>query len=76
MRELLVSAVATVAALILVMLVVIAWPSSQSTDSTDPPGGRSGLTLYVDQQTGCEYLSHRSGLTPRVDGRGRHLGCR
>jgi hypothetical protein len=44
-------------------------------DSTDPPGGRSGMTIYTDQATGCEYLSNR-GLTPRVDGKGRHLGCR
>lgn len=44
-------------------------------DSTDPPGGRSGLSIYVDHATGCEYLS-RHGLTPRLDGQGRHMGCR
>lgn len=44
-------------------------------DSTDPPGGRSGMSIYVDHATGCEYLSRR-GLTPRLDGQGRHMGCR
>lgn len=44
-------------------------------DSTDPPGGRSGLKVYVDHATGCEYL-YREGLTPRLDGQGRHMGCR
>lgn len=36
---------------------------------------RNGATIYVDSATGCEYLSRR-GLTPRVDGHGRHMGCR
>jgi len=44
-------------------------------DNSDPPGGRSGMAIYVDHLTGCEYL-FRAGLTPRMDGNGRQLGCR
>ena len=42
-------------------------------DSTDPPGSRSGLRILIDHQTGCHYLSHKSGLTPRLDASGRHI---
>lgn len=39
---------------------------------------RSGLALYTDHQTGCQYLSAGlfGGITPRVDGEQRHLGCK
>lgn len=46
-------------------------------ENTDPP---SGLVIYVDPLTGCEYLAVKlSGsrtLTERRDGVGRHIGCR
>ncbi len=50
-------------------------------DSTDPPDGRSGLSLFTDHQTGCQYLGLRGingggGIIPRLDGQGRHVGCR
>lgn len=46
-------------------------------DDTDPPEGRSGMSLHTDHLTGCQYLSKPlGGITPRVDGRGRHLGCK
>lgn len=46
-------------------------------DDTDPPDGRSGLTLSTDHRTGCQYLGRPlGGLTPRLDGTGKHLGCR
>lgn len=60
--------------------VVIMWVISASPwwrDATDEPGWfgtRSGMGLHTDQETGCQYLSN-DGLIPRVDGRGRHLGC-
>ena len=46
-------------------------------DRTDEPGwfgSRSGMSFYTDHQTGCQYLAS-NGLTPRVDGTGRHMGC-
>ena len=36
-------------------------------DSTDPPDGRSGLRLFIDAETGVEYLGSPSGgLIERV----------
>lgn len=44
--------------------------------STDVPGKRSGLRLYKDAKTGCEYLSaNKNGLVKRVDINGTHIGC-
>lgn len=44
-------------------------------DSTDGKS-RSGLGLYTDNLTGCQYLSAKnSGITPRVDSEGNHI-CR
>ena len=39
---------------------------------------RSGMVLYIDHGTGCQYLSTRSLFTvgtliPRVDSRGKHV---
>ena len=47
-------------------------------DSTDDGTTRSGLTLYVDHMTGCHYLEagYIGGITPRLDGQGRHVGCK
>lgn len=47
-------------------------------DSTDEQGwfaSRSGFTLRTDQLTGCQYLEG-SSLLLRVDGSGKHLGCK
>lgn len=60
---------------IVVTALVVVGLASIPRDNSDPPGGRSGMDVRVDALTGCEYLSRR-GLTPRVDGQGRHLGCR
>lgn len=36
-----------------------------------------GLTIHYDPRTGCQYLSQeRTGITPRMDGNGRQVGCR
>lgn len=43
-------------------------------DDTDPPRGRSGLRLFTDNMTGCQYLGNPfGGITPRVDREGRHI---
>lgn len=45
-------------------------------DDTDPPGDRSGLRLYKDNLTGCEYVGAMfQGLSPRLDKDGRQV-CR
>ena len=48
-------------------------------DSTDQSdwGYRSNLVIRTDALTGCEYLATSGGgLTPRIDGKGRQLGCK
>lgn len=44
-------------------------------DDTDAPGKRSGLNLYTDNKTGCQYLSAPFGraLTPRLDANGQQI---
>lgn len=46
-------------------------------DNTDSPNKRSGMQLYTDYLTGCQYLQGKrsGGLTPRKDGQGNHVGC-
>lgn len=41
---------------------------SKRDDSDDPLGGRSGLWVYTDHKTGCQYLGTSAGaITPRLD---------
>lgn len=45
-------------------------------DSTDPPNSRSGLGIYTDHLTGCQYLASGfgfGGLTPRMDANGKQV---
>ena len=43
-------------------------------DATDPPHGRSGMSLRIDAETGLHYLEGRGGvLTPRLDANGNHM---
>lgn len=59
------------------LLFTPAFLSQCGKDNSDPPDGRSGLTIYTDALTGCEYLSVMlGGITPRLDGDGRQIGCR
>lgn len=45
-------------------------------DSTDRVTDRSGLTLKIDNLTGCHYLAGDmffSAVTPRLDENGKHI---
>lgn len=42
--------------LIALLLLTMCSPSPPK-DDTDPPDGRSGLVIYTDHLTGCQYLS-------------------
>lgn len=43
-------------------------------DSTDAPGQRSGLAIYTDHLTGCQYVGvPGSGLTSRLDAKGHPI---
>ena len=42
-------------------------------DSTDSPTKRSGMSLYIDHETGCHYLANRGGtLIKRMTKEGKH----
>lgn len=67
----------------LAIAIVIAWAIGQTPllrDDTDTGawgGGRSGMEPMTDALTGCQYLrTPGGGITPRLDGNGRQLGCR
>ena len=49
------------------------WPADR--DATDPAEGeRSGMRLYTDAQTGCQYSATSGGsLTPRLSATGEHI---
>ena len=43
-------------------------------DDTDSPDKRSGMSLYIDNLNGCQYLSKFfGGLTPRLDNQGKQI---
>lgn len=52
----------------LVVLIFVGAMLPNPKDNTDPVDGRSGMVLYVDAATGCNYLStpNRRSLTPRL----------
>ena len=55
---------------------VILWRvafSAAPYDSTDPPGGHSGMTLFVDHETGCEYLGFIGPDVPRMGPDGKQI---
>jgi len=64
----------TAFAITMFSLWLLDWPER---DDSDPPvGGRSGLRVYHDKLTGCEYLGAAfGGITPRLDAKGKQI-CR
>jgi hypothetical protein len=43
-------------------------------DDTDPENGRSGLMLFTDAKTGCQYVGNPAGgIIPRMNEEG-HIG--
>jgi len=66
-----------------VLVVVLAWAigitpyGRDDSDGGTWGSGRSGMEPMTDALTGCQYLRVPSGgITPRLDGHGRHVGCR
>jgi hypothetical protein len=60
-----------------VYFLIAAYGKYSAHDDTDPPDGRSGLALYRDALTGCEYVGHPwpGGITPRLRADGSQV-CR
>jgi len=67
----------------LVIAIVLVWAIGKTPvgrDDTDMRawgGGRSGMEPMTDALTGCQYLRvPGGGITPRLDGQGRQIGCK
>jgi hypothetical protein len=58
---------------LLVYFAAVIYTAYQPHDTTDPEGGRSGMRLYTDTATGCQYLGTWGGLTPRMDEQGKQI---
>ncbi len=67
-------AVAWICAAIIVLGLIGSIVGYQQKDDTDPSGGRSGLKIYTDSGTGCQYLSvSGGGVTPRLSADGHPI---
>ena len=66
----------------LVIAIVIVWLAAYfmpiGRDNTDPPWpGHSGMRLYTDSLTGCQYLGTGEALIPRMSSDSNtQLGCK
>lgn len=62
--------------LILFGFALMTYPSPR--DDTDTAEARSGMAVYKDAKTGCQYLraGYFSSLTPRLDENGRPMCSR
>lgn len=59
-----------------IVLIWLVAASFRPLDDTDDhiTESRSGLGLYTDHGTGCQYLSASgSGITARLDAKGKHI---
>lgn len=67
-------AVAWICAAIIVLGLIGSIVGYPQKDDTDPSGGRSGLKIYTDSGTGCQYLSvSGGGVTPRLSADGQPI---
>lgn len=55
----------------------VALSSCEQRGARDDTDGaeRSGMSLFTDRGTGCQYLAARysGGITPRLDAQGKHV---
>jgi hypothetical protein len=57
---------------IVIMVVLLAIKFGYKRDDTDSKDDRSGLVLYTDYGTGCQYVGTMfGGITPRLDADGK-----
>jgi len=64
---------ATMITCVVLASLFIGWLNDK--DDTDPFKGRSGLSVYTDALTGCQYLKGGliGGITPRLDASGKQV---
>lgn len=59
---------------VLILFAVVILDAVLPRDDTDTPTERSGMGLYTDHRTGCQYLGRSLGtLTPRLDAEGKPM---
>jgi hypothetical protein len=60
---------------ILALVAALAGCSGGHRDDSDPANGRSGLAIYTDNLTGCQYLQAGGdrALTPRMGADGKQI---
>ena len=77
MKKMKLNSVVVVCLIIWLVAIVGDWLTPYDDTDDIESGVRSGMVLYTDNLTGCQYLkgSFFAELTPRVNGKGRHIGC-
>jgi len=70
--------IAKVGIVFFIAFVVLSWLTPYDNTDNASAGKRSGLNLYTDHLTGCQYVKAGwfSNLVPRMDGSGKQVGCR
>lgn len=60
---------------VVVIILILAAVREIPYDDTDnvDTGKRSGMGLYTDHGTGCQYLGRSGSLTPRLNKDGKHI---
>ena len=63
---------------LLILLSVLTWANPYDDTDDEKNGVRSNMSLTTDYKTGCQYLSRGifGGITPRLNSKGEHVGCR
>ena len=58
----------------IMLFAAFATDDNRKASNTDGLGYRSGVTLFTDQITGCQYLRTSEGsITPRLNAQGKQL---
>lgn len=56
-----------------IFFTVVGLVSFTNHDDTDPRVGHSGLNLYTDYGTGCQYVGKGDSITPRMGDNGKQV---
>lgn len=67
----------TALSILLLILMVSIWPAPYNDTDDSETGTLSGLSVYTDNLTGCQYIKAGlvGGISPRLDHEGHQLGC-
>lgn len=60
-------------ALTIVFCFIASTIQDAQTDVADPTAGRSGMYVYTDKLTSCQYLGKDGAITPRLNNEGKQI---